>query len=289
MNKSVAAIGTSIVASLIALAIGFAGGDNGVGWAGLPLIVWCVVLAFGINWIAFVPSWLGRTEKFYDLVGAITYFVTTFIAVAFGNNSATSLLMAILIWTWCTRLGLFLFARIRADGKDGRFDRLKQDPSLLFRTWSLQGLWVSLTACAAWAAMTAAAGNEFGPLVVVGLVIWIAGFVVEVIADRQKSAFRSDPANRGRFISTGLWAWSRHPNYFGEIALWTGMAVMAVPSLSGAQYVTLVSPVFVLLLLTRISGVPLLERRGMKKWGDDPAYQQYVASTPALMLRPPRN
>ena len=100
--------------------------------------------------------------------------------------------------------------------------------------------------------------------------------------------FRADPANEGRFITTGLWAWSRHPNYFGEILLWAGIALIAFPVLQGAQLATLISPVFVFVLLTRISGVPLLESRGKKRWGDEPAYQEYKARTPVLWPRPPR-
>ena len=124
---------------------------------------------------------------------------------------------------------------------------------------------------------------------VIGLVVFTQlGFAIEVTADRQKSAFRADAANDGRFITTGLWAWSRHPNYFGEIMLWLGIAVLAAPALDGWQFATLISPVFVFVLLTRISGVPLLERRGLKRWGDDPDYQAYLARTPVLILRPPK-
>ena len=124
-------------------------------------------------------------------------------------------------------------------------------------------------------------------LAALGAVTWAAGFAVEALADRQKAIFRADPANRDRFITTGLWAWSRHPNYCGEILLWVGVALVAVPALAGWQLVTLISPVFVYLLLTRISGIPLLESRSDAKWGDDPAYQAYKASTPELWLRPP--
>ena len=120
-----------------------------------------------------------------------------------------------------------------------------------------------------------------------GLVLWIFGFTIEVIADRQKTAFRAEPENQNRFIRTGLWAWSRHPNYFGEIVLWMGVALMAAPALSGGQFVTLISPLFVVFLLTFVSGVRMLEARGNKQWGDDPEYQQYKAQTPVLMLWPP--
>ena len=154
--------------------------------------------------------------------------------------------------------------------------------------WSLQGLWVLLTAAAALAVITAAQRETFDLLGWIGVAVWLVGFGVEVAADRQKQVFRADPANRDRFITTGLWAWSRHPNYFGEIVLWTGMALLAVPVLSGWRWVVLISPVFVVVLLTRISGIPLLERRGRKRWGDDPAYRAYVDTTPVLVPRPPR-
>lgn len=90
------------------------------------------------------------------------------------------------------------------------------------------------------------------------------------------------------FISTDLWAWSRHPSCFGEIALWTGIAIMAIPLLSGWRWVVLISPVFVTLLLTRVSGIPMLEARADKRWGDDEAFQSYTRDTPVLIPRPPR-
>ena len=115
------------------------------------------------------------------------------------------------------------------------------------------------------------------------------GFSIEIVADRQKSAFRADPANAGRFISSGLWAWSRHPNYFGEIVLWFGIAILAWPALAGWQLATLVSPLFVYVLLTKGSGIPPLETRAEERWGDDPAYRAYVERTPVLWPRPPRS
>ena len=119
----------------------------------------------------------------------------------------------------------------------------------------------------------------------VGFVLWAAGFAVEVVADQQKSRFRADPANRGRFISTGLWSRSRHPNYFGEILLWIGVSVIALPVLQGWQWVGLVSPVFVAALITRVSGVPLLEAKAEATWGGQPDYEAYKQTTPVLVPR----
>jgi steroid 5-alpha reductase family enzyme len=135
--------------------------------------------------------------------------------------------------------------------------------------------------------MTSVASVPLAGSAVLGTAVWVAGFAIEVVADRQKSRFRADPANRDRFIRTGLWAWSRHPNYFGEITLWVGVALVAAPALAGWQLATLVSPVFVFLLLTRVRGIPLLEARAQQKWGHDPDYQAYRARTPVLLPRPP--
>ncbi len=246
----------------------------------------CAILSFGVQWLAFVPAYLRRTERFYDLVGSLTYLTVTAFAIG-GTQSrdARSWVLGLLVGVWAVRLGSFLFRRIRSEGSDGRFEEIKQSASRFLVAWTLQGLWVFLTLCAALAAITTTAPADLGVLDGVGFSIWLFGFCLEVIADRQKSEFRRQ--NPGRYIDTGLWAWSRHPNYFGEIVLWTGIAVMASSTLNSWQWITLVSPLFVTLLLTRISGIPLLEKRADERWGDDAGYQAYKARTPVLIPRPP--
>jgi steroid 5-alpha reductase family enzyme len=283
----------SILAILVSVCIGsavaLAGSSGGLRLGGWPVFALCAALAFGLNWLAFVPAYLGRTERFYDLTGTLTYLSVVVLALVGGSGSTLSILLGVLIAVWAVRLGTFLVLRIRKDGSDGRFDEIKVDPARFLMSWTLQGLWVLLTAGAALAAMTSTTVADPGPVTVLGVAIWVLGFAIEATADAQKRAFRADPGNRGRFITSGLWAWSRHPNYFGEITLWVGIAVIAAPGLSGWQFVTLVSPLFVALLLTRVSGVPLLEARGKRTWGDDPAYRDYVARTPVLVMRPPRS
>ena len=154
--------------------------------------------------------------------------------------------------------------------------------------WTMQGAWVSLTALAALVIMTDARDPGIGAAAVLGWLLWAVGWGIEVVADRQKSAFRADPANDGRFITSGLWSVSRHPNYLGEILLWTGIFVSGLGMYTGGQWAVVVSPLFVVLLLTRISGIPLLEARADRRWGDDPAYQAYRAATPVLLPRPAR-
>lgn len=283
---------TSILGIAVPVALGIALaaalGDGGIERGGMAVVAWCIGAAFAVNWVAYVPAAIARTEHFYDLIGSTTYVVATLVALGLGNREPVSVVLAGLILVWAGRLGSFLFARVRRAGSDGRFDAIKTSPLRFLMAWTMQGLWVSATAMAAWAAMTADRTGDLGGWTLAGGVLWALGFGIEVRADAEKRAFRANDANRGRFITTGLWAWSRHPNYFGEILLWVGIAVIAVPMLAGWQWVALGSPVFVTVLLTQISDLPPLERRADKRWGDDPEYQRYVADTPVLIPRPPR-
>jgi steroid 5-alpha reductase family enzyme len=274
---------------IIGIGIGWAGGQGGVEIAGFTVFAVCGSIAFAINWLVFLPSYLLESERYFDLTGSLTYLSLVGLALfAHPAPDPRALLLAGLVAIWAFRLGSFLFARVVRDGSDGRFDVLKTSFPRFFMVWTLQGLWVLLTASCALAAMTSAATVPLGGWALLGSIVFITGFAIEVIADEQKRRFRNDPANRGRFIRSGVWAWSRHPNYFGEIALWAGIGLIALPALTGFQYVTLVSPVFVYVLLTRISGVPLLEARAKKRWGEESEYRVYKASTPTLFPRPPR-
>jgi steroid 5-alpha reductase family enzyme len=186
---------------------------------------------------------------------------------------------------WAGRLGSFLFRRIRRAGKDNRFDDIKPSFIRFLNAWTIQALWVTFTVGAALVAITTTNRKELDLFAFIGLLVWLLGFGIEVVADAQKSRFSANPDNQGRFIQTGLWARSRHPNYFGEIILWIGIAVVALPVLRGWQWVTLVSPAFVTLLLTRVSGVPLLEKRADEKWGGQEDYETYKRTTPVLIPR----
>lgn len=287
-NKTLEYLAASVVSVVIAGLVAWAISDGAASAGGFKVAVLCAIWAFVLNWIVFVPSWLAKTEHFFDLTGAITYLTVAFLALTLSDNvDARSILIVVLVTIWASRLGLFLFNRVKRDLKDRRFDKLKQNWGAFLRTWSLQGLWVVMTLAAGVAAITSGSKESIGVFAIVGTLVWLIGFGIEVAADTQKSAFKKDSANDGRFISTGVWAWSRHPNYFGEITLWLGIFIIAIPALQGWQWVAIVSPVFVYLLLTRISGVPLLERRADKTWGGQADYEAYKAATPELMMRPP--
>jgi len=273
---------------LIGAGVAVAGSQGGATAGGIPVFALAVALAFVIQWLAFIPAYLLQNEGFFDLTGSITYITVAIVAVLLGPAiDGRSILLLALVVIWAARLGTYLFRRIRKAGKDARFDAIKPSFIRFLNTWTLQGLWVTLTLAAALAAITTTVRRDLGIVAIIGLLIWAAGFAIEAVADVQKSRFRADAANKGRFIHTGLWAWSRHPNYFGEIVLWIGVAVIALPVLEGWQWVTLISPLFVALLLTRVSGVPLLEKRADEKWGGQDDYEAYKAGTSVLIPLPP--
>lgn len=269
--------------------LAWAGGQGGVTLGGAPVFAIAVGLAFLIQWLVFIPSYILQTEKFFDLTGSITYISVVGVSICYSRYSvdldARSILLAALVTVWAVRLGAFLFRRIQKAGKDDRFDEIKPSFIRFLNVWTMQGLWVTFTAAAALAAITTTYRKELDVFAVVGFLVWAFGFAFEVIADAQKSRFSADPANKGKFIQTGLWSRSRHPNYFGEIVLWIGVAIIALPVLQGWQLITLLSPVFVALLLTRVSGIPLLAKKADAKWGGQADYEEYKKNTPVLIPR----
>ena len=284
----------SVIGIGIALLIGglflAAGSQGSVEVAGLPLFVVCGLIGFGLHWTIFLPSFAFKTEHYFDLTGSISYIITVIAAILLNPNlDLRDLIICLMIVLWALRLGSFLFFRVKKDGKDTRFDIMKTKFLWFLMTWTLGGLWVLATMAAGLAAITSSTSLPLGPIAFLGIAIWVFGMVVEVTADKQKSLFKRLPENQGRFITTGLWAWSRHPNYFGEITLWLGLSLVALPVLSGWQLATMVSPVFVYLLITRVSGIPLLEALAEKRWGTDPDFIAYRDGTPALMLRRPKS
>ena len=272
----------------LSLVIVLAGSHQGTERAGLPLFAWIAVVIFAIQWVVFIPSWFAHSEHFFDLTGSVTYLVVVVACLsAVDSIEPRSLLIAAMVSIWALRLGWFLSTRVRAAGSDSRFDVMKHRFAWFLMTWTLQGLWILITSGAALAAMSRPGQASIGPTVLLGTTLWVVGFAIEVAADTQKRRLRSKVEDHD-FITTGLWAYSRHPNYFGEIVLWVGVAVAAIPALSSWGYATLVSPFFVWALLTRISGIPLLETAADRRWGGQEDYETYKAHTPTLMFRPGR-
>ena len=265
-------------------------GKNSVILNGYPAVLYCAVICVGMQWVAWIPASIGKTERFYDLTGGLTYITIVGFSLWAGSRSepisSRELIVSLLVVIWSLRLSSFLYLRIHRTGKDGRFDKLKTSSIRFLVPWTIQGLWVFLTMIVVIVINTQAdSAPELGIWDGIGLSIWILGFSIEVIADNQKTVFNSEPNNQGKWIDCGLWAYSRHPNYLGEILLWTGIAFFGVSCFTGLEKIAWISPLFIYLLLTKISGTPILDRRALEKWGDDSEYQIYRKNTPLLFPR----
>ncbi|MFL2643298.1 MAG: DUF1295 domain-containing protein [Flavobacteriaceae bacterium] len=272
----------NIIISIIAFSIGY-----GIAFAtGIDLVKNAVVIAYLIQWVLFVPAYMLQTEKFYDLAGSITYIsIISFVLYKSSEFNLGSLILSLLIIIWAIRLGSFLFFRIKEAGEDKRFRDIKPSPTRFFMTWTLQGTWVSICSACAITAISTTEGIIMNELFIIGVITFIIGFLIEVVADNQKTKFRSISDNKDKFIASGLWSYSRHPNYFGEISLWLGVAIMSFSSLKGWQLITLISPIFTYILLVYVSGVRLLEARGKQKWGHLDSYKEYIKNTPTIFFK----
>ena len=249
--------------------------------SGSELVVNTAWYVLVIHWLAFIPALIFKTEKFYDLTGSICYaFAAIYVYFqSYGMFLSLSLFISLAILIWTLRLGSFLLKRVMDAGEDKRFRTIKTNPTQFFMTFNLSALWVVICSLCA---LTAVSNGvlEVKSIFYIGLLVFIIGFLIEVIADNQKTAFRAVPENANSFITTGLWSVSRHPNYFGEVTLWLGIAIMSLPYLEGVQYWTLISPVFSFVLINFVSGVRMLEARANVKWGENPEYLEYVKKTP---------
>jgi len=242
-----------------------------------------IILSFIFHWLLFIPAFIFKTEKFYDLTGSLSYITIILYVLISSNNGINNfgnIILSSLIIIWTLRLGSFLFLRIKKAGEDKRFREIKKSFSWFFMAFTVSGMWVSI--CALCALTGISNGIELTRVTYIGILLFVIGFTLEIIADTQKTNFRKIKDNKDKFITTGLWKYSRHPNYLGEIILWIGVAIISYSSLEINQVFTLISPIFTYLLLVHVSGINLLEKSGEKKWGDLNEYKQYKKETPRL-------
>lgn len=275
----------AITAFLICIGlINFAGQNIDIEIRGINAFTFILIVAVLLQIIFFIPSFLLKTEKYYDLVGSLTYIATVSLAYfSVENKTMIDSIIYFYVMVWALRLGIYLFRRVRNDGKDVRFEQAKRHFLWFLQYWMGQALWVSLTACTAIIGILSPEDDLLPVLAMIGMALWLSGFTIESVSDYQKRVFRKENNPSEAFIHTGLWARSRHPNYFGEIMLWTGIAVIALNTLTGIEYITLVSPIFVYILLTRMSGINKLEQIADERYGHLEQYQRYKRNTPVLV------
>ena len=289
MNHNIKEYSISLICILIAFLVSFAAAQNGPSYNNYPISIICMSLSFIIHWIIFIPSYIYKTEKFYDITGTVAYIsilITTVYLLNVVNDEGIllrSILSTIFVMIWAVRLGIFLFKRVIEVGEDKRFKVAKKSFSKFLMFFNISALWVFLTIVNVLTMIINNSDSVTDLFFIIGVRIAIIGFIIEVVADTQKRKFRTNISNKGQFISSGLWSISRHPNYFGEMMIWVGMSFATIPILIGWQFITLISPIFVIFLLTKVSGINLLEASANDKWGADKNYQDYKDKTSVLI------
>ncbi len=284
MNKEIRSVLITIVFLFFIYLLSFLGTGIDIEIKTFNAFNYLLGLSVVIQILFFIPSFLFKTEKLYDLIGSSTYLIViSYAYFSIEDKTITDTLLFIFVSTWSVRLGTYLFTRINRDKEDVRFEKAKKNFFWFLQYWMGQALWVSITSCAAVIAILKNEKNSLNIFLILGSIVWIGGFTIEVLADLQKNKFKQIQDTNSKFISTGLWSKSRHPNYFGEISLWVGIYIISLPSFTGIEYLTLISPIFVCILLTRMSGINMLEKIADQRYGNLPEYQEYKKNTPVLI------
>ncbi len=252
-------------------------------------ILTTLIISFAIQALFFIFAASFRTDKVTDLSYSLSFAILSIVLVALSRAFAPiQLLASALVIVWAARLGAYLLSRILRIGKDARFDDKRGNFLVFLRFWVVQAIAVWAIMLPVTVLLSLSSAPSLGAVSLAGAALWAIGFAIEIASDAQKYAFRNNPVNDGRWIQSGLWKYSRHPNYFGEVVLWWGLFILALPGLSASMLFALVGPVFITLLLLFVSGVPLLEKSAEEKHGNNPEYQAYKHRTSVFILMPPR-
>ena len=251
------------------------------------LISFAIALAVNGAFFAFAAA--RRTDVVTDLSYSLTFALLAVVLLFAGAAEPVQLVASLLVVVWAARLGIYLFRRIMRTKVDHRFDGMRDQPLRFARFWLLQAITVAVVMLPVSYLLDQDDPPGLGAWSIAGGAVWLAGLLIEAVADAQKAAFRAKEENRGRFVASGLWRYSRHPNYFGEMLVWWGLFLYVVPVLHGAAFAVVIGPVFITLLLLFVSGIPLLEKSANEKYGGDAAYRDYKRRTSILVPLPPRN
>ena len=244
----------------------------------MNLFLETLLIAFVINTLFFIYAFIRKTDVVTDLSYSLSFFLaTTYIYVVHAEKNLLQTMLLVIVVLWALRLGSYLFSRIIVTKVDHRFDDKRNSFVRFGAFWLIQATAVWVVLLPVTLAMGAKDLVINMPFLIGGFVLSLFGLIYETVADHQKTTFKKK--NPKKLITTGLWANSRHPNYFGEILVWWGTLIVVLPYLSGATFLVVFGPVFITLLLLFVSGVNLLEKSWKEKYGKEAYFQEYVRQT----------
>ena len=250
------------------------------------MLLTALAISLGVNILLFIPAYIIKTDKLTDFTYGISFILVVGYLYLNSPLNITHMILSAMISLWAIRLITYLAIRIHKMKKDKRFNEMRNNFFKWGSFWVLQGVstWVILLPTILFFQADTISLTSISFL---GIGVWLTGLVIETISDLQKYKFINNPQNKGQWIDTGLWKYSRHPNYFGEITNWLGIFIFTIPALSGINLlIGAISPLHIAFLLIFISGIPLLEKGADKRWGDNPKYQEYKEKTSILIPLP---
>jgi steroid 5-alpha reductase family enzyme len=248
-----------------------------------------LIISFVIQLLFFIFAASFKTDKMTDLSYGLGFILITLIYFLKSTLGLDQILVTILVFIWGTRIAIYLFKRILKTKTDSRFDNVRNNIIKFASFWLLQAISIWIILLPALVILTSKKPASLSILTLTGFIIWLFGIYIEYFADKQKFEFKNDPKNKGKWVSNGLWKYSRHPNYFGEMLCWWGIFIISLPLLNSWQYFTLIGPIYITFLLIFVSGIPPLEKKYDQKYANNKEYLEYKKTTSVLIILPRKN
>ncbi len=255
----------------------------------ISAILTSLLISLIIQTVFFIFAASFKSDKVTDLSYGLSFVILAWYLLLTNQRfQPLAILITVLITLWGIRLAGYLFIRILKIKKDKRFDGIRENPIKFGMFWFFQGVSIWVIMLPSIVLLNKQNSLTIGPIAIIGTILWLIGFVIETLADQQKFKFKNQPENKGKFIKSGIWKYSRYPNYFGEMLMWWSIFLIVVPTLSGLQWLSIIGALHITFILLFVTGIPPQEKRYQKKYKDSEEYQDYVENTSLLIPLPPK-
>ncbi|PIQ73374.1 hypothetical protein COV58_02905 [Candidatus Roizmanbacteria bacterium CG11_big_fil_rev_8_21_14_0_20_36_8] len=253
------------------------------------IFIWTLIISFAVQILFFVYAAIRQTDTVTDLSYGLTFIILAFTGL-FSTKMffIFQLIVFGMVLLWGIRIATYLFIRIKKMKRDKRFDGIREKFLSFAAFWFFQAITVWIVSLPATYLHMQKYDMSLNSIMIVGVLIWSAGMIIETVADMQKFNFKNNLNNSGKWIDTGIWKYARHPNYFGEMMCWWGIFIFSLPFQSGLSWLTVIGPISITYILLFATGIPTLEKKYNERYKDNADYQTYKNNT-NLLVPWPRN